>query len=57
VIKDGKVIVNLIGAGGQPELREAYGATKADIRKALRIVAAQRDHLLRRWQEIQNEAD
>jgi hypothetical protein len=57
VIKDGEIIVNLIGADGQPELREAYGTTRADIRKAMRIVAGQRGHLLRRWQEIQNEAD
>lgn len=28
VIKDGEVIVNLGGADGQPEVRDAYGATK-----------------------------
>lgn len=54
VIKDGEVIVDLIGADGQPEVRDAYGATKADVRKALRIVTEQKEYLLRKWQEIQD---
>lgn len=52
VIKDGEAIVTLIGAGGMPELRKAYGATKADIRKSLRIVTEQRVKLLTKWKEI-----
>lgn len=54
VIKDGEVIVDLIGVDGQPEVRDAYGTTKADVRKALRIVTEQREYLLRKWQEIQD---
>ncbi len=57
VIKDGEVIVNLIGADGRPEVREATGATKADVRKAMRIVIEQQDYLLTKWQEIRDGTD
>jgi len=57
VIKDGEVIVNLAGADGLPEVRKVERATKADVRKALRIVTDQRDYLLSKWQEIQDGAD
>lgn len=57
VIKDGEVIVNLVGADGRPEVREAAGATKADVRKALRIVIEQREYLLGKWREIRDGAD
>lgn len=56
-IKDGEVVVNLVGATGKPEIRDAYGSTKAEVRKALRIVAGQQDFLLRRWKEIQDGTD
>jgi len=57
VIKDGEVIVNLAGADGRPEVRKVERATKADVRKALRIVADQRDYLLSQWREIQDGTD
>jgi hypothetical protein len=57
VIKDGEVIVDLIGADGQPEIRDAYGATKADVRKSLQIAAGRRDYLLSKWQEIRDGTD
>jgi len=56
-IKDGEVIVNLLGADGRPELREAFGATKAEIRKAMRIVAERQAMLLEKWKEIRDGAD
>ena len=52
VIKDGEVIVNLGTATGGPELRQAFGGTAADVRKAVRIVIEQRDYLLGKWDEI-----
>ncbi len=57
VIKDGEVIVNLTGAGGTPEIRQAYGSTKADIRKSLRIVTEQQGYLLAKWKEIHDATD
>lgn len=57
VIKDGEVIVNLIGADGQPEVRQAHGVTKADIRKALRIVTGQQARLQAKWQEMHGGID
>jgi len=56
-IKDGETIVNLVGSDGRPELRESMGATKADIRKVLRIVAERRAYLLAKWKEIQDGTD
>ena len=57
VIGDGEVVINLLGADGQPEVRQAYGATNADIGKALRIVTEQRAMLLAKWQEIHDGTD
>lgn len=57
VIGDGEVIINLVGADDQPEVRRAYGATKADVRKSLRIVTGQQASLLARWQEIHDGTD
>jgi hypothetical protein len=57
VIGDGEVIVNLAGADGMPELRQAFGATKAGIRQSLRIVESEQPNLLRKWQEIQGGTD
>lgn len=57
VIKDGEVIVNLLGAGGQPEVRQAVGSTKADIRKTLRIVTGRQADLLAKWKEMHGGTD
>lgn len=57
VIKDGEVIVNLTGPDGTPEIRQAFGATKADMRKSLRIVTEQRGMLLAKWKEMHRGAD
>jgi len=57
VIKDGEVIVNLVGANGKPEIREANRASKAEMRKALRIVTGQQAHLLTKWEEMHGGTD
>lgn len=57
VIKDGEVIVTLVGADGQPEVRQAYGSTRADLRKSLRIVTERQAQLLAKWKEMHGGAD
>lgn len=57
VIKDGEVIVNLVGANGGPELRQAYGTSTADIRKIVRIVTARQAEFLAKWQEMHDGTD
>jgi hypothetical protein len=57
VVKDGEVIINLLGPDGTPELRQAFGATRADIRRSLRIVAERRADLLAKWKEIHGGTD
>ena len=52
VFGDGEAKINLTGPGGAPELVWAVGMTRADIRRAMAIIAEQRDHLLLRWNEI-----
>jgi hypothetical protein len=53
----GESIVTLSGADGKPELRRNIGASKADIRRILRIVAHEQLRLLARWQEIHDGTD
>lgn len=57
VIKDGEVIVTLVDATGQPEIRKAYSASKADVRKSLRIVIDHQAYLLAKWKEIHGGTD
>lgn len=57
ILKDGEVIVNLLGADGKPQIRQDYGSTLADIRKALRIVADRQAEFLAKWQEINGGTD
>jgi hypothetical protein len=57
VIKDGEVIINLVGKHGQPEVRQYYGSTKSDVPKSLRIVAEQQALLLAKWKEIHGGTD
>lgn len=52
VFGDGAAKINLLGKGSAPELVYADGMKTADIRKAMRIVAEQQDHMLERWREI-----
>jgi hypothetical protein len=43
---------NLLGANGSPELIWANGMTRADLRRAMRIVTEQQAVLLERWSAI-----
>ncbi len=52
VFGDGEARINLTGADDAPELLSANGMTRADIRRAMRIVKEQRAFLLERWSEI-----
>jgi len=52
VFGDGEAKINLTGADDAPELLSATGMTRADIRRAMRIVKEQQAFLLERWSEI-----
>jgi NCAIR mutase (PurE)-related protein len=52
VFGDGQAKVNLAGAGGTPELVWAEGMTRAEVRKAMRVVVEQQAMLLGRWRDI-----
>ena len=56
-MKDGEVIVNLVGAGGRPEVRDARGTTTSDIRKIVGIVNARQSEFLAKWQEMHDGTD
>lgn len=52
VFGDGEAKINLAGPDDAPELIWAVDMTRADIRRALKIVIEQREHLLARWRAI-----
>ena len=52
VFGDGEAKINLLGAEGAPELILAIGMSRADIRRAMRLVKEQQAVLLERWSEI-----
>lgn len=52
VFGDGEAKINLTGADDAPELLSATSMTRADIRRAMRIVKEQQAFLLERWSEI-----
>ncbi|MDE8347840.1 MAG: DUF4160 domain-containing protein [Acidocella sp.] len=52
VFSDGHAKINLSGADGTPELVWAEGMTRAEIRRAMRIVVEQQRLLLARWEDI-----
>ena len=52
VFGDGEAKINLLGADGAPELIWAVGMTRAELRRALRIVKEHQTNLLKRWSEI-----
>lgn len=52
VFGDGQAKINLCGAAGAPELVWAEGMTRAEVRRALRIVLEQQVFLLARWKDI-----
>ncbi len=52
VFGDGEAKINLLGADGVPEMLSAAGMSRADLRRAMRIVKEQQAYLLERWSEI-----
>jgi hypothetical protein len=52
VFGDGEAKINLAGADGEPELVFTIAMTRADIRRAMRIVKEQQAYLLKCWSEI-----
>ena len=52
VLGDGEAKINLLGAGGSPELIWADGMSRGEVRRALRIVTDEQTALLARWEEI-----
>jgi Domain of unknown function (DUF4160) len=57
VFGDGQAKINLVGAGGAPELIWAEGMTRAEVRKTMRIVVEQQAMLLARWEDIHGRID
>lgn len=49
--------MTLVGKDGRPEVRQDYGSTQADIRKALRIATERQAEFLAKWQEIHGGTD
>lgn len=52
VFGDGEAKINLIGPDDGPELVWSVGLSRADIRRAYRLVVERRSELLERWREI-----
>ena len=44
--------INLLGAGGRPELVFAIGIKQPDLRRLMRTVHGRRDEFLRDWERI-----
>lgn len=52
VFGDGEAKINLLGAGGNPELIWAQGMTRAEVRRAVQIVDERQALFLTRWRDI-----
>ncbi|GBR76770.1 DUF4160 domain-containing protein [Acidiphilium acidophilum] len=52
VFGDGHAKINLLGVDGTPELVWTEGMTRAEVRRAMRIVLEQQALLLARWEDI-----
>lgn len=48
----GEAKINLVTSTGAPQLAWALGLSRADVRRALRIVSDHRAMLLNRWSEL-----
>ncbi len=57
VFGDGHAKINLVGAGGAPELVSAEGMNGGEVRRAVRIVVEQQALLLARWEDIHGRPD
>lgn len=52
VFGDGMAKIDLVGAEREPELISADRMSRADIRRAMRMVKERQVYLLQRWSEI-----
>jgi hypothetical protein len=52
VFGDGQAKIDLVGANGVPTLAWVDGMKRSDVRRAMKIVADEREHFLARWREI-----
>jgi hypothetical protein len=52
VFGDGQAKINLLGAGGTPDLVWAEGMNRGEVRRAMQVVAEQQAFLLARWEDI-----
>jgi hypothetical protein len=57
VFGDGEAKIDLSGSDGEPRLVWADGMSKADVRRAMRIVTEAQAILLERWREIHGAID
>jgi hypothetical protein len=57
VIGDGEAKIDLRGPDGAPRLVWADGMTRAEVRRALRIVSEHHAFLVARWEEIHGRPD
>ena len=52
---DGECVINLVGEGDNPELREFYGMKRQEVAKAIRIVCEHQEKLIAEWKRIHGE--
>lgn len=52
VFGDGQAKIDLVGADGGPDLVWAYGMTRGEVRRSMRLVTERLDFLLRSWEDI-----
>lgn len=52
---NGECVINLVGEGGTPELREFYGMKRPEVAKAIQIVSEYQAKLISEWNEIHGE--
>jgi hypothetical protein len=52
VLGDGEAKIRLVGPGGQPVVMQVVGMKKADVAKALKVVADEQAELLKVWRTV-----
>ncbi len=57
VFGNGEAKIDLLGATGAPELVWADGMSRAEIRRAMRVVTEHLSYLRMRWEEIHGRTD
>jgi hypothetical protein len=57
VFGDGEAKINLAGSSGAPDLVWAEGMTRAEVRRAMRLVAGRQTLLLQQWEDMHGRTD